>query len=138
MYSIGALSERTGVKVPTIRYYEQAGLLAEPDRTAGNQRRYGQRELERLSFIKHARELGFSVGAVLSLIELNDHPDRSCKKATDIAEHQLIEVRAKLARLTRLEHELARMADGCSGNGIVDACYVLSSLADHSNCKTDH
>jgi DNA-binding transcriptional MerR regulator len=81
MYSIGTLSKRTGVKVPTIRYYEQVGLLSEPDRTAGNQRRYGQTEIERLGFIRHARDLGFPIEAISSLISLNDHPDRSCADA---------------------------------------------------------
>ena len=54
--SIGELSARTGVKVPTIRYYESRGLIAVPLRSAGNQRRYGRAELERLGFIRHARD----------------------------------------------------------------------------------
>ena len=58
MYSIGELSRRTGVKVPTIRYYEQMGLMPEGERTQGNQRRYRRDELERLAFIRHARDLG--------------------------------------------------------------------------------
>jgi DNA-binding transcriptional MerR regulator len=61
MYSIGELSRRTGVKVPTIRWYEQAGLLDEPGRTAGNQRRYARADLERLAFIRHARDLGLGI-----------------------------------------------------------------------------
>lgn len=82
MFSIGELSKRTKVKVPTIRYYEEMGLLAEAERTSGNQRRYDKTGLERLSFIRHARDLGFSIGAISSLIELQEHPDRSCEAAT--------------------------------------------------------
>ena len=85
MFSIGELSKRTKVKVPTIRYYEEMGLLAEAERTGGNQRRYDKAGLERLSFIRHARDLGFSIEAILSLIELQEHPDRSCQAATEIA-----------------------------------------------------
>ena len=55
-YSIGELSAETGVKVPTIRYYEQMGLVAAPERSEGNQRRYSRQELERLAFIRHARD----------------------------------------------------------------------------------
>ncbi|KEP68132.1 MerR family transcriptional regulator [Thioclava dalianensis] len=138
MFSIGALSRHTGVKVPTIRYYEQMGLMCAPERTEGNQRRYGRAERERLGFIKHARDLGFSIEAISALIELNDHPDRSCAEASEIAAYQLSSVRKKIASLTRLESELSRISDGCSGNGIADECYVLASLADHARCETDH
>ena len=125
-------------KVPTIRYYEQMGLLAAPERTEGNQRRYGRSELERLGFIKHARDLGFSIEAISALIELQEHPDRSCKRATDIAQAQLHEVRSKIERLKRLEMELARISAGCGGDGTSHDCYVLASLADHRHCDTEH
>ncbi|NOD48457.1 MULTISPECIES: helix-turn-helix domain-containing protein [Ruegeria] len=138
MFSIGELSKRTKVKVPTIRYYEEMGLLAEPERTAGNQRRYTNEGLERLSFIRHARDLGFSIEAISSLIELQNHPDRSCEAATKIAEGQLSEVRAKIKRLKALENELKRIAQGCDGRGVVEDCYVLASLADHDLCDQDH
>lgn len=138
MFSIGALSKRTGVKIPTIRYYEGMGLLPEADRTEGNQRRYDQAGLERLSFIRHARDLGFSIEAISALIELQDHPDRSCEAATDIATSQLAEVRAKITRLQSLEKELVRISKGCDGHGIAEDCYVLASLADHALCQRDH
>lgn len=138
MFSIGELSRRTGVKVPTIRYYEQTGLLPEPYRTDGNQRRYGAEGLERLSFIKHARELGFSIGAISSLIELEEQPDRSCNKATEIAREQLSFVQEKLRKLKALEVELQRVADGCPGNGTSKDCYVLASLSNHRLCRSTH
>ena len=78
---IGTLSERTGVKVETIRYYEQAGLLPEPERSEGNQRRYGKAHLERLNFIKHGRDLGFSVEAIRALLTLSDRPTMPCDEA---------------------------------------------------------
>ena len=138
MFSIGELSRRTMVKVTTIRYYEEMGLLAEPDRTEGNQRRYDVAGLERLSFIKHARDLGFSIEAISELIELQDHPDRSCQAATEIAVSQLSDVRAKIKRLRALEIELVRIAKGCDGEGVSEDCYVLASLADHQLCHHEH
>lgn len=138
MFSIGELSKRTKVKVPTIRYYEEMGLLASPERTKGNQRRYTHEGLERLSFIRHARDLGFSIGAISSLIELQEHPDRSCEAATDIASSQLAEVRAKIRRLRALEMELARISKGCDGRGMAEDCYVLASLSDHRLCDREH
>ena len=138
MFSIGELSKRTNVKVPTIRYYEEMGLLPEAERTSGNQRRYDKAGLERLSFIRHARDLGFSIEAISSLIELQDHPDRSCEAATDIAVSQLEEVRAKIKRLRTLEKELSRISQGCDGEGVSGDCYVLASLANHSLCDREH
>ncbi len=138
MFSIGELSQRTNVKVPTIRYYEESGLLDAPERTEGNQRRYDVAGLERLSIIKHARDLGFSIEAIAALIELQGHPDRSCAEATDIASSQLADVRAKMKRLRALEKELARISKGCDGDGLSEDCYVLASLADHDLCEREH
>lgn len=138
MFSIGSLSKQTSVKVPTIRYYEQIGLLAPAGRTEGNQRRYGKEALQRLRFIKHARELGFSIETIQTLIELNNHPDRSCAEATTIAREQLNDVRERIASLVRLESELLRISNGCKGAGVVSDCYVLASLADHEHCDTKH
>lgn len=136
--SIGDLAQRTGVKVPTIRYYESRGLLDAPQRSAGNQRRYGQTELERLGFIRHARDLGFSLRAIAQLIELQNHPDRSCEAATRIAQSQLQAVRQKICRLQALEAELERITQGCTGDGVSRECHVLASLADHALCLDDH
>ena len=138
MFSIGELSRRTKVKVPTIRYYEDVGLLPAPDRTEGNQRRYDKSGLERLSFIRHARDLGFSIEAISSLLALQDYPDRSCAAATEITVAQLADVRVKIRRLRALEKELVRIEKGCDGDGVSEDCYVLTSLADHDLCQREH
>jgi len=77
MFPIGKLSQASEVKVPTIRYYEEIGILPEPERSAGNQRLYTQETLERLSFIRHARELGFTLEAIRELLSLSDNPNQS-------------------------------------------------------------
>ena len=109
-----------------------------PERTEGNQRRYDAAALQRLSFIRHARDLGFSIEAILSLIDLQEHPDKSCRAATDIAVAQLSDVRARIKKLRSLEKELQRMAKGCDGDGVSEDCYVLSALSDHGLCARDH
>tara|TARA_R110002051_G_scaffold137753_5_gene210278 strand:+ start:2090 stop:2509 length:420 start_codon:yes stop_codon:yes gene_type:complete len=138
MFSIGQLSKRTRVKVPTIRYYESIGLITAADRTEGNQRRYGQAGLAQLVFIKHARDLGFSIDAISSLMVLQSHPDRTCAEATDIARAQLSDVRDKIRKLVKLEAELDRVTTGCDGDGLAGECYVLAALADHQLCDADH
>ncbi len=137
MLSIGDLSRRTGVKVPTIRYYEQMGLIAAADRTEGNQRRYERPDLDRLTFIRHARDLGFPIDAIRELLALSRHPDEPCERADDIAREQLIEVREKIARLRKLEDELERIASHCGAHSVGD-CYVIRALSDHGLCNHEH
>ena len=107
MLTIGTLAKKTGTKVQTVRYYEQIGLMPEPGRTEGGQRRYGDAELDRLSFVRHARQLGFSLDAIRELLDLSDHPGKSCALAIAIAHLQLPTVHHRLARLcgrTRIWH----------------------------------
>ena len=137
MLSIGELSRKTGVKVPTIRYYEQTGLLAAPERSTGNQRRYSTAELDRLAFIKHARDLGLGIGDIRELLDLSAHPDRPCTDANRIAANHLATIRDKIARLQQLEAELDRIANGCHGERI-ENCYVIESLSNHALCKNTH
>lgn len=137
MFSIGALARQTGVKVPTIRYYEQMGLIDPPARSDGNQRRYGKADRERLSFIRHARDLGLSIEAIRELIALGSHPERPCHDADRIAAEHLAAIRSRIARLQRLERELARITASCSGE-TVGECYVLKALGDHALCETEH
>lgn len=135
-YSIGDMARRTGVKVTTIRYYEGRGLLPEPDRTEGGQRRYDQAALERLTFIRHARELGFELDDILELASLTDRPDISCQHAHEITDHHLKTVKRRIAILADLQEELERMLARCKG-GEVGHCRVIEILGDHRLCKAD-
>jgi len=135
---IGALAGQTGVKVETIRYYEQVGLLPEPERSEGNQRRYGRRHRERLAFIKHARDLGFTVESIRALLKLSDKPNMACDDAHAIASAHLGDVRDKIARLRLLEGELQRIAASCLGGVNACDCKIIEALADHARCHHDH
>ena len=135
--TIGWLSRETGCRIPTIRYYEQIGLLPEPDRTEGNQRVYTGEHLSRLAFIRHSRALGFSLDAVRELLAMAGHPEQSCAEANAIARRHLEEVDDRIARLTALRAELARMVD-CDGETLAE-CRVIEILADHGKCLVaDH
>ena len=136
-HTIGQLAARTGCKAQTIRYYEQIGLMPEPVRTEGNQRRYGAQHLERLAFIRHSRELGFSLQAIRELLSLADDPGRSCAAADRIAQRQLAQVESRIARLDALKTELERMIVQCRGGRVAD-CRVIEVLADHTQCLADH
>jgi DNA-binding transcriptional MerR regulator len=87
MRSIGELAKEAGVKVPTIRYYEQIGLLAAPPRTDGQQRRYDDHAASRLHFIRHARHLGFEIDDIRELLALSAQPGKPCDNADKITAH---------------------------------------------------
>lgn len=131
-FTIGQLARATGCKVPTIRYYEQIGLLPEPRRSAGNQRLYGRAHLERLGFIRHSRELGFSQTAVREFFRLTDQPDQTCEAIDAIARSHLNDVDRRIGQLTSLKVELERMIGACKG-GRVEKCRIIETLADHSH-----
>jgi DNA-binding transcriptional MerR regulator len=133
--AIGEASRASGIKVPTIRYYEQIGLLAAPPRTEGNRRRYDASDLRRLRFIRHARELGFEIEPIRELLALAGEPDRPCESADRIAAAHLAEIDHKIARLTALRAEVARMAD-CSNHSVA-GCRVIEVLGDHGRCASD-
>lgn len=131
---IGGLAKATGVKIPTIRFYEGIGLLPEPVRTDSDRRIYDQAAVDRLGFIKHARQLGFSVEAIRDLLDLSDHPDRSCEQANALAAAQLKTVTVKIRQLQALRAELKRMVDAAC-RGQVSDCRVIEVLSDHALCQ---
>ncbi len=137
MYSIGEMSRRTGVKIPTIRYYEQVGLICEPGRSSGNQRRYADEDLQRLAFIRHARDLGLTLDAIKQLAQLSQTPDLTCEAAHKIASEHLEATRNRIEQLQKLEVELSRIATRCNA-GNIGECYVIQSLVDHRLCEGEH
>lgn len=136
-YSIGELSTRSGVKVPTIRYYEQIGLIDAPARTEGNQRRYDRPALDRLKFIAHARDMGFSMDSLKSMLRLSRHREAPCADVDALVEEHLAEVDARIERLTRLRGELASMLTDCH-HGTVADCRIVEVLSDHDECACEH
>ncbi len=126
--SIGALARRTSTRVETIRYYERIGLLPAPARTGGNYRAYTRHHLERLSFIRRGRDLGFPLDAVRALLRLADDRDRSCAEVDKIARRHLIEVERKLADLAALRTELRQLVDQCK-RGTIAECRIIEALA---------
>ncbi len=135
--SIGDAAKRSGCTVQTVRYYERIGLIASPVRTMGNQRVYDDNAVDRLSFIRHARTLGFGLDAIRELLGLSADPERSCAEIDAIATSRLEEVRERIRRLKLLEAELARMVRACS-QGSVAECRVVQVLSDHGLCAADH
>jgi Cu(I)-responsive transcriptional regulator len=128
-FRIGDLAKRTGVKVVTIRYYEQSGLLPACERTAGNYRVYAQEHLDRLHFVRRCRDLGFSLEQIKDMLLLSAAELPTCANVCDVAAGHLKEVEAKIADLTRLASELRRLRSSCNGKRSSRECRIIAALA---------
>ena len=128
---IGDLSRATGTKVETIRYYESEGLIPEPARSPSNYRLYEQAHLDRLSFIRRSRELGFTLGQVRTLLRLADDQGGSCAEVDALTATNIAEIDRKVADLQALRGELVRRLDTCGGATIAD-CRIIEALAPRS------
>jgi DNA-binding transcriptional MerR regulator len=124
--SIGEAARKSGIKVPTIRYYEQVGLL-HPAR-AGGRRTFGPPEVRRLIFIRRARELGFEIDAIRKLLALQDMPDRSCEEVDAMTRDHLAVIEEKIHQLKSLRDELLQTLDRCTGGRIAE-CRVIETIS---------
>ncbi len=131
--TIGSAAKATSVKVPTIRYYEDVGLLPRAPRTDSNRRLYGPDELARLRFIRHARELGFEVDDIRALLALQSEPQQTCTEVDAIARSHLTEVERRIESLLALKSELERMIKGCK-RGRIAQCRIIEVLQNHAQC----
>lgn len=125
---IGDLARATGTRVETIRYYEAEGLIAAPARSAGNYRIYERVHLDRLSFIRRSRDLGFTLDQVRALLRLADDRDAPCAEVDAITSAHVAEIDRKIADLRSLRGELVRRLESCSGATIAH-CRIIEALA---------
>jgi MerR family mercuric resistance operon transcriptional regulator len=125
--TIGRLAKAAGCNLETVRYYERVGLMKPPPRTHGGHRVYGADAAGRLSFIRRARELGFTIGDIRALLGLVDRRAATCGKVYAITGHQLRNVRSKIADLRKLERVLSGMTESCKGGSVPD-CPVIEVL----------
>ena len=132
-YTIGTFAKAAGVHVETVRYYQRKDLLAKPEKPYGGIRRYGERELSRLRFIKTAQWLGFSLDEIANLLQLED--GTHCDDVSRIAEDKLMEVRKKLGELQRMENTLADLLDACRHANGNAHCPLIDSLQGVSLSK---
>jgi DNA-binding transcriptional MerR regulator len=129
--TIGALAERTGCSVPTIRYYEEIGLIPRARRRDSGHRVYGADSLELLSFIRRCRDFGFPVEQVRELVALSQSSARDCVETLGIAQQHLQAVRARLSELHELERSLSRFAQACSqrcAGGPASDCTIVKDM----------
>lgn len=125
--SIGVLSERSGVNIETIRYYEKIGVMPAPARSAGGYRVYGAGHVKRLHFVRRGRELGFSLDKLRGLLHLVDGHAYTCSEVHALAVGHLKEIRQKIADLRRLERVMSDMAARCTTDQVPE-CPIIDAL----------
>jgi DNA-binding transcriptional MerR regulator len=126
--TIGALAKATGTNIETIRYYERIGLLPAAARTDGNYRAYGRQHQVRLSFVRRARDLGFSIAMVRALLRFADEKHGDCEAVGAIASAHLADVERKISDLMALRSELRRLLAQCRRGSVAD-CRIIEALS---------
>lgn len=131
--TIGKLSKRADVSIDSIRFYERRGLLAEPDRTSSNYRVYPLEAAQRLRFIKKAQKLGFSLGEIQELLDLNHDPAASKADVKHKTAAKIEDIRNRMQDLGRMLKALEQLDGSCNGHGSVAGCPILKALAEDDN-----
>lgn len=126
-FPIGVLSERSGVNIETIRYYEKIGVMPNPARSAGGYRIYGPQHVRRLHFVRRGRELGFSLDELRGLLHLVDGHTFTCAQVHALTVRHLKDIRQKIIDLRRLEQVMSDMAKQCKGDQLPE-CPIVDAL----------
>lgn len=127
---IGRLAAEANVSVDTVRYYERAELLPQTCRTVSGYRTYPARTVERLRFIRRAKDLGFSLDEIRDLLALSDQRETGVSEVREIAARRLTDVETRLAELSRLRDGLRQLVDACPGHGDPGACPIVNAFKD--------
>lgn len=118
--SITQLAARASIRPDTIRYYEREGLLPSPARTTGDHRRYDERTLDRLQFIRGAKRLGLRLDAIAQLLDIRDTGQCPCEPAADLLRCRLAEIDAEMTKLAALRGQLTTMLTAIPGPACPD------------------
>lgn len=135
MLTRGQLARRCGIGPETIRFYERRGLIPKVPRSSGGYRCFDQHAVDRLVFIRRAKELGFSLPEIGELLALHDDPGGDRGEVKTITTAKLREIEAKIEALERMRSVLAELAAQCSGHGTVSGCPIIEALAGESHCR---
>ena len=128
--TIGGLAQQAGVHVETIRYYERRGLLVQPSKPPGGQRRYGAAAVIRVRFVRRAQQLGFTLEEVKTLLVTED--SQTCRKARLLAENKLAVVEQHIRDLSRMRRQLKGLVAQCTAERPQPKCPIVATLEQES------
>lgn len=137
--TIGRMAKKAGVTIDTVRFYERRGLIAEPPRSAANYRLYPEEDAARLRFIRHAKDLGFSLTEIKELLDLRHDPAATKADVKHCAEAKIRDIKQKINDLSRILAALEPLTATCNGHGPVSECPILEALeTDHNHHNHHH
>ncbi len=131
LMTIGEAAKVSGLTAKMIRNYEHSGLIRKSPRTENGYRLYNGEQLNQLMFIKRARNLGFSLADIQSLLELWQNPQRESRLVKQLAQSHLDEISNKISELQQMQQVLMKLADSCKGDASPNCC-ILEQLAQSS------
>ncbi len=126
--TIGRLARQAGVGVETIRYYEREGLIDQPPRRGSGYRQYDPEVVRRLQFIRHAKELGFTLREIRELLDLRVDTDCRCESVLQLAQHRLIDIEQRIEKLERMKQVLSKLTTACRERQRADPCPILEAI----------
>lgn len=128
-FTIGEVARRAGVGIDTVRYYERSRLLPAPERRPSGYRQYDAKDVQRLNFIRHAKELGFTLGEIRELLALSTDRERGVSGIKARAVERLAELDARISEMQRIRRGLQALIESCPGLGTLERCPILAALA---------
>ena len=126
--TIGQLAKRAGVGVETVRFYERKGLIQQPRKRTSGYRVYPDDIVQRIQFIRHAKDLGFTLAEIGELLSLRPDPRTNCAAVKDRAQAKMAAIDEKLASLKRMQRSLAKLVDACDRRSQTAECPILEAL----------
>ncbi len=131
--TIGKVAKKAGVNIETIRYYERQGLISRPQRMQSGlcslgYRHYPDETVKRIQFIRHAKELGFSLKEIAELLSLRIEKGVTCGDVRKRAEAKIADIEERILNLQRMKNVLSKLAKECKGRGPVSECPILEAL----------
>ncbi len=124
----GQLAKKARVNVETVRYYERRGLIPEPPRRDSGYRQYSHEMVTRIQFIKHAKELGFSLKEIDELLSLRLDPKTPCLEVKKRTEAKISDIEEKIKSLQQMKKSLVKLKAACNGQGFINECPILEAL----------
>lgn len=137
MYRIGQLAKLASVTPDTVRFYEKQGLMDHEERTEGGYRLYTKQDLQRLRFIRYAKQIGFTLEAIVELLSIRVDPERhTCQESKKIVDTRLQELEEKLQEMQKMRDSLKMLSDACCGSTHVSTyCSILEILEEGATNK---
>jgi len=126
--TIGQVAKQAGVGVETIRFYEREGLIDDPRRHASGYREYAPDVVHRIRFIRHAKELGFTLREIRELLELRVEPDRKCGDVLELAQVKIADIDERIRKLKKMRRALAGLTRDCQRGRPTDECPILKAM----------